>query len=110
MPLGRPPKKGKYLTERRELARLIFSKESSAPDVAEYKLPRTWRYGLDYYFGKELREWTPGSPQPEWIVTTPAAALEIQDSGILTQEADPVSAPTIMLLRVSRPEDKRSLR
>jgi 4-amino-4-deoxy-L-arabinose transferase-like glycosyltransferase len=94
----------------RELAQFIISKDSAASDVAEYKLPRTWKYGLNYYFGRELREWTPGSPQPDWIVTTPKSALEIQEGGIQVQEINPISAPTIMLLHVLRPEVKRSLR
>jgi hypothetical protein len=94
----------------RKLAQLIISKDSATSDVAEYKLPRAWKYGLDYYFGRELREWTPGSPQPDWIVTTPKAALEIQDGGIQVQEINPISAPTIMLLHVLRPKGTQSLR
>jgi len=99
-----------HLFSSRELARLIILKDSTASDVAKYKLPRSWNYGLNYYFGRELREWTPGSPQPDWIVTTPQAALEIQDGGIQIQEVNRVSAPTIMLLRVLRREEKRSPR
>ncbi len=94
----------------RELAQFIISKDSDASDVAEYKLPRTWKYGLNYYFQGELREWTPGSPPPDWIVTTPKSALEIQEGGIQVQEINPISAPTIMLLHVLRPEGKQSLR
>jgi 4-amino-4-deoxy-L-arabinose transferase-like glycosyltransferase len=94
----------------RELAQFIISKDSAASDVAEYKLPRTWKYGLNYYFQRELREWTPGSPQPDWIVTTPKSALEIQEGGIQVQEINPISAPTIMLLHVLRPEVKQLLR
>jgi hypothetical protein len=94
----------------RELAKFVISKDSLSTDIAEYKVPRTWKYGLDYYFGRELREWTPGSPQPDWIVTTPKSALEIQEGGIQVQEINPISAPTIMLLHVLRPEVKQSLR
>jgi len=99
-----------HLFSPRELAQLVISKDSAASDVAEYKLPRTWKFGLDYYFGRELREWTPGSPQPDWIVTTPGAALEIQDGGIQVQEINPISAPRIMLLHVLKPQEKQSLR
>jgi 4-amino-4-deoxy-L-arabinose transferase-like glycosyltransferase len=94
----------------RELAQVVISKDSVSADIAEYKLPRTWKYGLDYYFQRELKEWTPGSPQPDWIVTTPKAALEIQGGGIQVQEINPISAPRIMLLHVLRPEGKTSLR
>jgi 4-amino-4-deoxy-L-arabinose transferase-like glycosyltransferase len=98
-----------HLFSPRELAQFVISKDSAASDVVGYKLPRTWKFGLDYYFGRELREWTPGSPQPDWIVTTPRAALEIQDGGIHVQEINPISAPTIMLLHVLR-QEKQSLR
>jgi 4-amino-4-deoxy-L-arabinose transferase-like glycosyltransferase len=98
-----------HLFSPRELAQFVISKDSAASDVAEYKLPRTWKFGLDYYFGRELREWTPGSPRPDWIVTTPRAALEIQDGGIHVREINPISAPTIMLLHVLR-QEKQSLR
>ncbi|MCU1342379.1 MAG: hypothetical protein JWN92_1802 [Candidatus Acidoferrum typicum] len=94
----------------RELAQLVISNDSVSADIVEYKVPRTWKYGLNYYFGRELREWTPGSPQPDWIVTTPKSALEIQEGGIQVQEINPISAPTIMLLHVLRPEGKQLLR
>jgi hypothetical protein len=99
-----------HLFSPRELAELVIMKDSAASDVAEYKLPRSWNYGLNYYFGRELREWTPGSRQPDWIVTTPKAALEIQDGGIQVREINAISAPTIMLLHVLHPEEKGSLR
>jgi len=99
-----------HLFSPRELAELVMLKDSAGSDVAEYKLPRSWKYGLNYYFGRELREWTPGSPQPDWIVTTPGAAFEIQDDGIQVKEVNPISAPTIMLLHVLHSEEKHSLR
>jgi len=91
----------------RELAQFVISKDSTSADIVGYKIPRTWKYGLNYYFGRELSEWTPGSPQPDWIVTTPKSALEIQEGGIQVQEINPISAPTIMLLHVQRPEEKQ---
>ena len=94
----------------RELAQFIISEDSVSSDVAEYKLPRTWKYGLNYYFQREVREWIPGSPRPDWIVTTPKAALEIQDGEIQVEEVNPISAPTIMLLRIRRTEGNTSLR
>jgi 4-amino-4-deoxy-L-arabinose transferase-like glycosyltransferase len=98
------------LISSRQLARTILSYGQSTPTVAEYKLPRAWDYGLNYYLGTELREWAPASPRPDWIVTTPEAALEIQENGVQIQEVNPISAPRIMLLHVLRPEDKHLLR
>jgi len=47
-----------HLFSPRELSALVILKDSAASDIAEYKLPRSWNYGLNYYFGRELREWT----------------------------------------------------
>jgi 4-amino-4-deoxy-L-arabinose transferase-like glycosyltransferase len=95
-----------HLFSSRELAKFIISNDSAASDVAEYKLPRSWNYGLNYYFGRELKEWSPGSVQPDWIVTTPQALSEIQKGEIQVREINPISAPTIMLLHVLRSENK----
>jgi 4-amino-4-deoxy-L-arabinose transferase-like glycosyltransferase len=94
----------------RELAQFILSRDSISSDVAQYKLPRTWTYGLDYYFQREVREWAPGSSRPDWIVTTPNAVSEIQDGYLYVQEMNTISAPKILLLRVTRVEEKQSLR
>jgi 4-amino-4-deoxy-L-arabinose transferase-like glycosyltransferase len=98
------------LLSSRELAKTILSNGQSTPSVTAYKLPRAWNYGLNYYLGGEVREWTPASPRPDWIVTTPEAALEIQKSGVQIQEVNPISAPAIMLLHVLRPGEKQLLR
>ena len=91
-----------HLISSRELANAIRSQGQSATNVAEYKLPRSWDYGLHFYLGKELTEWTPEMPQPDWIITTPQAALEISNQGIRMQEVKHVSPPTIILLHVMR--------
>jgi 4-amino-4-deoxy-L-arabinose transferase-like glycosyltransferase len=91
-----------HLISSRELANAILSQGQPATNVAEYKLPRSWDYGLHFYLGKELTEWTPEMPQPDWIITTPQAALEIGDQGIRVQEVKHVSPPMILLLHVTR--------
>ena len=98
------------LLSSRELAKTILTYDRAAPSVTAYKLPRAWKYGLDYYMGREVREWTLTSPQPDWIVTTPEAALEIQENGVQIQEANPISAPAIVVLHVLRPKEKQLLR
>jgi 4-amino-4-deoxy-L-arabinose transferase-like glycosyltransferase len=90
-----------HLVSSRELADTILLQGQSAANVAEYKLPRSWDYGLQFYFDKELRQWTPEMPQPNLIITTPQAALEIQDKGVPIQEVNQVS-PSILLLHVAR--------
>jgi 4-amino-4-deoxy-L-arabinose transferase-like glycosyltransferase len=88
------------LISSRELANTILSQGQTEASVAEYKLPRSWDYGLHFYLRKKPKEWTPEMPQPDWIITTPQAALEIGDQGIRIQEVKYISPPTIVLLRV----------
>ena len=33
---------------------------------------------MDYYFGRDLPEWTPGAPLPEWLLTTGGNAASFQ--------------------------------
>ena len=42
----------------------------SGRNIFVFGLSRDWNYGMDYYFGYELPEWTSGAPLPEWVVTT----------------------------------------
>ena len=91
-----------HLISSRALVNTILSQGQTVTNVAEYKLPRSWDYGLHYYFGEEPKEWTPEMPQPDWIITTPQAALEIGDQGIRVQEVKHVSPPMILLLHVTR--------
>jgi 4-amino-4-deoxy-L-arabinose transferase-like glycosyltransferase len=107
--VGILPQIDRHLSSR-ELARTILSNGPPMPNVSEYELPRAWNYGLNYYLGQELKEWTPGSRQPDWIVTTSAAALEIQDQDVQIREVNSNSASKIVLLRVAGKEDQRNPR
>jgi hypothetical protein len=42
----------------------------SGRNILVFGLSRDWNYGMDYYFGYELPEWTSGATLPEWVVTT----------------------------------------
>lgn len=49
------------------------------PDrIFTYQLPRSWNYGLAYYFGRELPEWSPADIDPALVLTTPAGLEEIR--------------------------------
>jgi 4-amino-4-deoxy-L-arabinose transferase-like glycosyltransferase len=43
-----------------------------------YHLPRAWDYGLAFYFGRELPEWSPDDPNPALVLTTPRSLAEIR--------------------------------
>jgi len=49
------------------------------PDrIFTYHLPRSWCYGLAFYLGRELPEWSPSDPNPALVLTTPAGFGEIR--------------------------------
>ena len=51
------------------------------PDrIFTYHLPRSWNYGLAFYFGRELPEWSPADPDPALVLTTPAGLEEIRQA------------------------------
>ncbi len=52
----------------RPLAERLIREGVSGDDLAIYELPRSWKYGLDYYMNRELPEWVPGKSEPEWIL------------------------------------------
>ncbi len=62
----------------RTIARELLKVNPSGDDVAIYDIPRAWRYGLNFYLHRDLPEWTPGSPEPEWIVAGVLNVPELQ--------------------------------
>ena len=49
------------------------------PDrIFAYHLPRSWNYGLSFYFARELPEWSPSDPDPALVLTTPAGLQQIR--------------------------------
>ena len=44
-------------------------------------LPRSWDYGLAFYLGRELPEWSPANPDAALVLTTPAGLAEMQKLG-----------------------------
>jgi 4-amino-4-deoxy-L-arabinose transferase-like glycosyltransferase len=52
------------------------------PDrLFNYQLTRSWEYGLTFYLGRELREWSLSHPEPGLILTTPKGFTEIERAG-----------------------------
>jgi 4-amino-4-deoxy-L-arabinose transferase-like glycosyltransferase len=43
-----------------------------------FRLSRSWDYGLAFYFGRELPEWSPDDPEPALVLTTPAGLEQIR--------------------------------
>jgi 4-amino-4-deoxy-L-arabinose transferase-like glycosyltransferase len=73
----------------------------SPQDVAVSELKRDWHYGLNYYFGRDLPEWTPGEPLPEWLFTNEKNAIELRRLGDRIHEVSRAGAPLVVLIHVS---------
>lgn len=52
----------------RPLAVRILKTDPTGGNVAVYRLPRAWEYGMNFYMNRDLPEWAPGSADPEWIL------------------------------------------
>ena len=70
-------------------------------NIAFSGLKRDWHYGLNYYFGRELPEWTPGAPLPEWLLISEKNVAELGRLGDRVREVSRAGAPSIVLLHVS---------
>ena len=56
----------------------VFLRNDRHPDrIFTYHLPRSWNYGLAFYFRRELPEWSPSDPQPALVLTIPEGAKKI---------------------------------
>jgi 4-amino-4-deoxy-L-arabinose transferase-like glycosyltransferase len=55
----------------RQLAGEILKTDPSGGNVAVYRLPSAWKYGMDFYLNRDLPEWAPGSGDTEWILGGP---------------------------------------
>ena len=56
---------------------------SYSPKLAStYKLKRSFSYSLNFYFHRELPEWSAGSVQPAWVFTSREERSELQSLGL----------------------------
>jgi 4-amino-4-deoxy-L-arabinose transferase-like glycosyltransferase len=85
----------------RTAAKTLASSAEVRESLLTYEVPRGWHYGLNFYLGREIQEWTPQVTGPAWICTTPLGAEELARSGETIRLLERVS-PEILLLRVER--------
>jgi 4-amino-4-deoxy-L-arabinose transferase-like glycosyltransferase len=65
-----------------ELAQVLWSDYS--PDLAStYKLPRSFQYTLNFYFHRELPEWSTDQHKPGWVFTSAKGQSELKDRGLI---------------------------
>jgi 4-amino-4-deoxy-L-arabinose transferase-like glycosyltransferase len=56
--------------------------------IFTYQLRRNWVYGLNFYFHRELPEWSPSDPVPALVLTTPAGLDQIRKLGRVNGEIE----------------------
>jgi 4-amino-4-deoxy-L-arabinose transferase-like glycosyltransferase len=71
---------------------------ANAVDVC--KLDRSWQYGLEYYLGRAMPEWTPAESTPILVFTNEGGCKDIQRRG-LNCDVLQKTAPAAWLVRVS---------
>jgi len=90
----------------RNTARDSLRLNPSSQNVMVFGLTRDWMYGMEYYFGRELPEWAPGAPLPEWLLTNEGSAAEFERLGSQVHEASRVGEPLAVLLQTYSPTEK----
>jgi 4-amino-4-deoxy-L-arabinose transferase-like glycosyltransferase len=64
-----------------QAAKLIWS-NYSPEHTATYKLPRSFQYGLNFYFHRELPEWSPNRTEAGWVFTSPREGGDLRGLGL----------------------------
>jgi 4-amino-4-deoxy-L-arabinose transferase-like glycosyltransferase len=71
-----------------------------------YDLPRAWQYGLAFYFGRELQEWSPADPQAAFVLTTPRGFEEMRKRGYYRGALDEVYQGIVFVPIPARPASR----
>lgn len=66
--------------------------------VAVHGLNRNWNYGLSYYFARELPEWRPDGPLPQWLFTNQSEAMKLAQPGSVIRNLSAGSTTSVVLL------------
>jgi hypothetical protein len=80
------PKLDPYISARPHAQLLLNDRRPER--IFTYRLNRSWNYGLAFYFGRELPEWSPIDPQAALVLTNPKGLQEIRRLGRLGGELD----------------------
>lgn len=78
-----------------------------AGSLGSYQLDRPWQYGLEYYLGHPIPEWTPESGGSFWLFTNDPGCRDIRRRGM---ECIPVqqTAPAAWLVRIQPAPPRRT--
>jgi 4-amino-4-deoxy-L-arabinose transferase-like glycosyltransferase len=73
---------GRYSSRSAPKAAQIVWNDYSPERTSTYKLTRSFQYGLNFYFHRELPEWLPGRPAPGWVFAPASEEGELRDQGL----------------------------
>ena len=85
----------------RAAARYSLQFVPSNARVEVYGLSWDWKYGLSYYFGRELPERMPGASLPDWLFTSERQALNLMGPGDYIYRLNNMAVPELVLLHSS---------
>jgi 4-amino-4-deoxy-L-arabinose transferase-like glycosyltransferase len=86
----------------------VVGAATAANAVDVYRLDRTWQYGLEYYLGRAMPEWTPAESLPILVFTNEGGCKDIQRRGMICEVLQKI-APAAWLVRISAPVNHASI-
>lgn len=72
-----------------------------------YDLPRSWQYGLAFYLGRELPEWSPTNPEAALVLTSPQGFEALRDRGFFHGALDESREGIVFVPIPARPQSLR---
>ena len=73
---------GRYSARPAVRSAMIVWKDYSPTESSAYKLTRSFQYGLNFYFNRELPEWSPDRGGPGWVFALSSAETELRNRGL----------------------------
>ncbi len=62
---------------------------TAQPDFYTFRLTRSWNYGLAFYAGREITEWSPENSGAASVLTTSQGLIELKKLGRFTGAVNP---------------------
>jgi 4-amino-4-deoxy-L-arabinose transferase-like glycosyltransferase len=96
------PRLDPFISSRGIAEAVVYVGQPHMP-VEQFKLQRDWSYGLNYYFGHELPEWSTADSQTACVYTTWDGLAKIQQSNSVVEVVFPLRG-RLLIARVSPPK------
>lgn len=73
-------------------ARAKWITESAQTEFYTFHLQRSWNYGLAFYAGRPIEEWSPANPSAVSVLTTSQGLIELQKLGRFSGPVNPAES------------------